>query len=244
MPQRLKPAAPKSATPMRLLSIDFDYWVDGFDEWERSEPEEGREWATFAWALRSALYASNGRNIERAMPLSPDWMRDAQTLAASIKPGAIRVIGERHSEIWPLLEHCQCVELWSVDAHHDCGYSEEGQMRGTTCDAPDSGNWLLRAVASLKVLSATLVLPPLELAAAAKLTEGLGERLRVTSLHGEEFPAFDAVFLCRSPEWVPPNYDFEFGALARALGMTPLPCRNVPMAKQGTAALCRSAYGR
>jgi hypothetical protein len=187
--------------------------------------------------------------LAQAMPLRKEWMRDVLKIAGKIPQTTFRMVAESHADIAKLFNVLGSgIKLWHLDAHHDLSYSEEQADESTQMDKADCGSWVLRAMAEGRIDKVTMMLPDnmQEEAKNAVTACGtvFGSMFTAGSLHGEELPIFDAVFLCRSPEWTPPIYDGEFNAVARALGMETLPVRQIPIVSAHHRSLVLSCYGK
>ena len=217
-----------TAKRKRLLSIDFDFFFRPYapDEdqflltaWDHREDAVHTH---MLWTTRAAEF------FKRDLPLPGGtgddvgfWNRFA------FHPNATLFHGESH-RLAALPRVLNSVgEVWSYDAHHDCGYSEDAErllMEGQV----EAGSWLLYCV--LRGMDVKIRYPRW------RAEPALVEDHRLLGLHTHEraetfervnvgfdgddapddLPIFDRVFVCRSGAWTPPWLDDAYDAFLAA----------------------------
>lgn len=210
---------------MTLVSIDWDFFVEECPMLDLGHREQSI-FLTTMWDIRRIDWAVKGRSIQQMMPLrSPVNPFDAHLVAwMMVDPGSefYSANAESHGMIVPWLDDCDDVlDVWNFDAHHDVNY---GTLRP---DKYDCSNWLGWLMQQGRVRQATQVYPLWR----CRYAEGYSEAAELAAKAGTEYRVVygveqirtveaDAVFLCRSGCWTPPEYDSMFNDLCRALGHT------------------------
>lgn len=209
---------------MRILSIDWDYFIDATAT-ERAAlmPDGGNE--NLPWGIQSTIwvnhYAKNmgfgggklGREHLIEVPIRRTELIDLRTLLAATVTKKTRVyIAESHADIFNPVkcmtrEFTEEFELINIDHHHDCyGY-------GIGANSPvDCGNWLNKVIEqSHDNAHVNWVKNP------DSEEWRLGDLTPVTLRQIDHRQPFDMVFLCRSGMWSPPHLDKHFLVLSQYL---------------------------
>jgi hypothetical protein len=217
---------------MRVLSIDWDYFVDedpGLDFGHREAPVFlGPIWEVrrhTAVRLPHGEIALTKIDITKILPFvgSEDSILDLSCL-----PRGYRLfIAESHRAILSAVGDLRNLDIINIDAHHDIYYetSEDG----------DCGSWGRSLVNGNRLRSFTQIYP----AWRKKYPEDIYDISAYMhwakvpySVHtGEDiasvvkWQSVDAVFVCRSGCWTPPEYDIRFNSFCKRLGADGLTAR-------------------
>ena len=126
---------------MRLLSIDWDYFLpmpgpdnDRFGLYDWGAKEAPLYMGTVLWASREWTLRMAGEPIPQMIEDRHFFWNDF-----NISPLATLYYGESHS--WAAEKQIAdgITEVWSYDAHHDCGYNDSGvQMQSFEKMAEDA----------------------------------------------------------------------------------------------------------
>lgn len=208
---------------MRILSIDWDYFIDATAT-ERAAlmPDGGNE--NLPWGLQIHVWINHyvqnmgfgggklGREHLIEIPIRRKELVELRTLlAATVTKKTWVYIAESHADIFNPVknitrEFTEEFELINIDHHHDCWrYGEDG--------APvDCGNWLAKVIEqSHDNAHVSWVKNP------DSDEWSLGDLTPVELSQIDHSKPFDMVFLCRSGMWSPPHLDKHFLVLSKYL---------------------------
>lgn len=205
---------------MRLLSVDWDYFVPSVTEESLETPSGsvpyGRDMGEYfpddmldaLWDSRAAALLEKGGQLPGTSGEEQDfWHR------FEIAPPAVLFYADSHAQAAHARVREGITEVWNYDAHHDCGYEgaldDVGRLGWVGC-----ANWMCfyaLAGAELHVRypawlsdEAAREWPPL---------------CPVDCGNGDPAVPFDIVFVARSGTWTPPWLD---GALTAFLEAAPV----------------------
>ena len=189
----------------RILSIDFDYFIDTDIDTRNDEFPDGADNQTDD-AIQDMWFNSYFRHPEiHDISVMPEQFRDCWRFLYSLESGRV-LIAESHSKIIEVLSETvkDELEVINVDFHHDCYITGGNNF--------DCANWV-RHLMTMK--------PDTKFLWVKK------EDSETTSLEGEfPYPSttefnlegeFDYIFLCFSPEWTPPHLRPYFNDLCRSV---------------------------
>jgi hypothetical protein len=178
---------------MKILSIDFDYFFpnDCWYDWGHNE-----NYSIFfesIWKFR--VNDIHLRTRESVLDVFvPTISHDFWSLITN-KPDLY--IAESHSSIWPFIAKYKPATIYSLDAHHDCGYNVLTHI--------DCSNWGVHALISgsrLHIIYPAWRKEELENAPSQKPTS-----INYTLPDPQ---GYDIVFICRSGCWIPTWTDHFF----------------------------------
>ena len=188
---------------MKVLSIDFDYFVKATPEAMALFPDGGREFS----GLDSVVWASN---YAHASVLQDDVLLngatvDTQSLLAvagivmTQNANTKVMITDSHRHAYKFIkENCKRkvkADIYNVDFHHD---TFDNADREVNC-----GNWLRRLIEEQRTGKVYWT----SRAGSVKR----GKMPEVQYLSFRELPKnYDLIFICRSGWWTPPHLDHYF----------------------------------
>ncbi|MDE2098313.1 MAG: hypothetical protein KGL39_13755 [Patescibacteria group bacterium] len=220
---------------MKIISVDWDYFVkeDARLDWGHSE---NGFFLNQAWALRrmdfhGAIGSGETPKVTDLTKLVP-FLGNEKLVGVMGFVGQVKMVAvaESHLAILQLLDGKRGPhEIYNVDAHHDLGYNDDpGKDRSRV----NCGSWGKYLHNLGKVKSWTQCYPTWRMESAEDFP-----KLPNTSQVFSDDPVLnmprgfvgkvDALFICRSGCWVPPEYDKRFTALCESLTVKPLPERSV-----------------
>jgi len=205
---------------MRLLSIDFDYWMPEKIEWDFGH-QEIPLMIDFIWHSRAANFLARDMDFRQEMSISLDEMHPSELGYALVGdlgcsfPRDSMAFAESHVSAHDWFKDVQDGELWHIDAHHDIWYGRED----INCD-----NWVKHLVDEGKVRSVNLVYPRWRMEEKfdfdwnGKVEEVIARWRKKGVLFKKHYGLkslprgmrFDRTFMCRSGAWVPPWLDNLF----------------------------------
>lgn len=200
---------------MKVLSIDFDFFVKGSDDHVPPDTLEGKskDWETLQQSL-----IKQGKALETAFPFA------GPTFAEFLSHFDFRHtpyfdVWDSHLDILAFVAEHKNLEICNVDAHHDLWYHEPLSR----INIVDCGNWGGSLIAKKRVKSWTQVYPDWKsergcarLLVKVPAVAVYGTRLICRKLADVKF-APDVLFVCRSSHWVPPVYDGKFEEFCEAI---------------------------
>lgn len=185
---------------MRILSIDFDYFIDTTIEVRDNCFPDGYDnfspaMTQFIWNSRYDFYEDILKNIG----LIADYGTMCEFLA-NLKGGKV-LIADSHREIQNFFSEIKAdeeLEIINIDFHHD--------MYVTGGDTLDCGNWL-RFLVDLKP-DANVTWVRREDSDVESLDGDFPyhHTTDISEVHGE----FDLIFICFSSPWTPPHLLDDF----------------------------------
>lgn len=199
---------------MRVLSIDFDYFVNPTPlQRVRYFPDGGREMSgllnTFVWAgaYAHSKIATKKFGDEKNSLMNVELLKKPLKAIHDIivaQKDVRCMVADSHAHAYDFIREKwdgSTVELYNVDFHHDTYNAEEG----VNC-----GNWLRLLMEEGIVDEAYWVNQP-----DSELEDNLTKVIPFSELPKT---GYDLVYLCRSGWWTPPHMDEEFiKQLARPL---------------------------
>lgn len=202
---------------MNLLSVDWDYFFQIPDHDPTFLYDWGhREASLFIdgplWAIRAGVFAGRGLDLPAVNNhWTGFWGRFRFTEGAQLYFGDSHALAVTD----PVIEGIS--EVWSYDAHHDCGYADDDLVQAINQGRYQCGSWALAYWAQLSEMKRLDDPLPLHVRYPGwkdwrqhEETCLIHDVDRRTDLFGEETPVFDRVFVCRSGAWVPPWCDAQF----------------------------------
>lgn len=203
---------------MRLLSVDWDYFVPSIDLEFAGDSTARVPYAVgtgeyFSDDMLDALWDTRTATLlARHIPLPGTsgeetgfWDRFSVARDASL------YYADSHAQAAGIERRMEVDEVWNYDAHHDCGYE------GSVDDVDRLGwvgcaNWM--CYYSLRGAALHLRYPRWRVDAAAR---ELPPRCPVDrALDGDPTSTFDVLFVARSGAWTPPWLDHAFDAFLDA----------------------------
>lgn len=199
---------------MRILSIDFDYFVNPTPlQRGRYFPDGGREMSdllnTTIWSGAYALSAIATKRFAN----KKDSLLDVELLKEPLKAvhdiimsqgNICCMVADSHAHAYDFIQNNydgSVTELYNVDFHHDT-YNVDEEV--------NCGNWLRRLLEEGIVDEAYWVNQP-----DSGMEDNLAKVIPFSKLPKTEY---DLVYVCRSGWWTPPHMDKEFiEQLARPL---------------------------
>lgn len=195
---------------MKILSIDFDFFVDcdsvqfvdesiPFKTWDRLKAEPG---------LAEKLHPFLGPSFEKFVS------------HFDFSKAEYMDVWDSHFDILFFIGNKKDLEICNVDAHHDIAYLEP------VCKIThvDCGNWGGALIKQGKVKSWMQVYPEWRDKkpenSFPRLQEVLKWEVELSQKKLEEIKFQpDILFICRSSAWVPPSYDAKFEELCDIIAM-------------------------
>jgi hypothetical protein len=201
----------KKESTVRVLSVDWDYFVDASEE-ERVYlfPDGGNEGisGSISDIVWSSRYADSKRCIDRGgtkfryladIPLKSDYLKMRAKLR-KLSPSIPVLVADSHAHAYNfILDMESPVDVVNIDFHHDL-YSQ-----GIERDELNCGNWLKLLFDMGHVNSITWVKH--EVSCQAELKDAINITTDLSDVLGLDY---DALFLCRSRVWSPPHLDKNF----------------------------------
>ena len=188
----------------RILSIDFDYFIDTDIHTRNTKFPDGVEKSKHL-NLSSWYYAH--QKFPNLIHIGViEEFHNVYMFLSKLKKGKV-LIADSHRDIIKLFNHIplyENLEVVHIDFHHDCYISSGAKLdcanwvRHLKSEKPDTHIvWYRREDSELESLEGEYPYPH---------TTDL-------VLEGE----FDYIFLCFSPEWTPPHLDFYFESMCYSL---------------------------
>lgn len=229
--------ARKKLKPLRLLSVDWDYFFPNPLLADKAEDptvmlyDWGHREAPFfivhVWDDRAAGFVRN------KLPL-PSTSGEEKTFWSRFRfaKGARLWYAESHSFMVYKQDWGRAAEIWNFDAHHDAGYGDGDasfeRLRQGVIHCDDWLMWYLLVGAKAEVVYPRWHDKALQIDGLSKLLTKLQASSVSTAVQlnrriDDGSPVeveFDDVFVCRSGAWVPPWLDARFHEFIRAC---PLP---------------------
>lgn len=204
---------------MRVLSLDWDYFIDATAS-ERFAlfPDGGNE--NMPQGIQNIIW--NGHYLNHGNPelkqLKDIGIKQGELTALYrlLKHNVVEgftdvVIADSHRHAYSAITEMadtlmpSVIELYNVDFHHDCYFSHEE-------DRPvDCGNWVYKLI---KKYGDDLIVSWIRQPDSDPWKDGELWEMHLTDLSGR---LFDLVVLCRSGMWSPPHLDQHFISLAKRL---------------------------
>jgi hypothetical protein len=200
---------------MRLLSVDWDYFVPSID---REFVESARGWRipyalrggeVFPDALLDGLWDSRAAALLAGGQTLPGTSGEEEGFWSRfhIDTGARLYFADSHAQAAHAAVRTGVTEVWNFDAHHDCGY--EG-----AADDPIRQGWVACAnwMCAYALGGATLHVryPSWRRDALAREVPPLCPVDRAIDDDRPTDLQFDIVFVARSSAWTPPWLDEQF----------------------------------
>lgn len=192
----------------RVLSIDFDFFVEGCD----IQAMDSVTSKSVDWEVREETYKKSGLSIERMFPFSgPSF--DELLSHFNLLNTPFLDIWDSHMDILAYLRDKKDLEIVNIDSHHDISYKEK------LCDIKlvDCGNWGGYLISRYKVKSWTQIYPAWrkkspEKTFASHVRNAWAWETSIKQRSLSDIKGFkpDILFICRSSAWVPPVYDSRF----------------------------------
>lgn len=189
---------------MKILSIDFDYFVDTTKE-VRDNYFPKAEDITDPIQIES-MWSDCYREHEELKKIGA--IRDFSILSKFLeehRKDIPTLVAESHKDIYNFIKEVQrhsdtCLEIVNIDYHHDNYYMYGGQV---TC-----ANWLMKICEEVECDVMWIRREDSE-------TESLAGSFpyKMSTDIRDCFKEYDAIFLCMSPEWVPPHLRSVFNIL-------------------------------
>lgn len=209
----------KPSSQRRVLSLDWDYFVDATEE-ERLMvfPDGGNENLTarvsdFVWTGRYAGSRVNAKRDKRFRDIAdikvrPEYLKLRKYLRE--RTYTFSGVADSHLLMYNFIEQLDFkdVEIVNVDNHHD--------MFDFKTDELNCGNWLRLLIKHGLCKKAIWVKNPDSGSIEQSVVES--KVVQVTEDFNEVLSReYDAVFLCRSRPWSPPHLDSRFISLLKLL---------------------------
>ena len=201
---------PKKLKPLRVLSIDFDYFQNVDAETVMYYPD-GHDLPSSLSATIWAHHYANEQEEKRIRTVSINEERINElkdVLSYNAEDDKPVMIAQSHVMIHDfIMEHykkekCNAVEIVNIDMHHDM-FNDNEKL--------DCGNWISHVVKAIPKYQLTWIANPI-----SKEVYGLGKNfnhLLQTDFECIKNKDFDIIFLCRSDIWTPPHLDNDFADL-------------------------------
>lgn len=229
--------------PYKVLSIDFDYFVDATREEKFGFPDPNENLSidinTFLWVTHYAEQQLNvkrfGKQIDRSLdsiPVNRETFTQVLKYLKMLKydSSALQVIvANSHSAIFPYLEQKVNsgipVKVCNLDDHSDF------YGIGSDLNCGNWGNLLYNSVRKHNLLSQSEVNwvgqpDSITHSEEDSLYKEYAELLSISHVAPEDVSEYlqaffgetpDMIFLCRSSCWVPPHLDFKFLEMVEVL---------------------------
>ena len=198
----------KKDNPLRVLSVDFDYFqkVPNADVFEAYP--DGIDLSSYLSTTVWASYYANPRTKEMLDKVKADrkGIEHLQKILGNSVHTQIGVmVAQSHKHIYDFIMDeynggdYDSVEVVNIDMHHDM-YNQNPDV--------DCGNWLSHLVDDVENCDVTWVANKV-----SKKAYGMSKALEecvefdLSVLDNKEF---DLIFLCRSDNWLPPHLDKDF----------------------------------
>lgn len=183
---------------MNVLSVDYDFFFPDAHMFDWFTNEDSPVPNEFLWLLRwsNTQVLSHNKLEQSANELyKPDrslidsfWNK---VLANTYHP-SILIICESHQKIELIFSTTNSnFSVWNFDQHHDMGYQNNSKL--------DCSNWV--NVFKKRITDYHLVYPQWRLDTPEN--KQLPKHVDVHYIIPEKLPAFDIIFICRSPSWTP-----------------------------------------
>lgn len=197
---------------MRLLSLDWDYFVPSIDlefiEWgTRRVPYALPTGEYFSDDMLDALWDSRAAALLRHRIPLPGTSGEEERFweRFHIAPGASLYYADSHAQAVHAALRMGITEVWNYDAHHDCGYE------GALDDVDRLGwvgcaNWM--CYYSLRGAGLHVRYPSWRVGGAVREPAPLCPVDR--AIEGDPTCSFDLLFVARSSAWTPPWLDRTF----------------------------------
>jgi hypothetical protein len=212
---------PEKGERMRLLSVDWDYFVPSIDH-EFIEDRRGKTipyavggGEVFSDPLLDALWYSRAAALQAGGRALPGTSGDETVFWNRFRfdPAARLYFADSHAQAARGVVRAGVREVWNFDAHHDCGYEGEWddplRLGWVGC-----ANWMCAyalARASLHVRYPSWRDDALR----REVDPVCGVERAIDD--GRNLPvSFDVVFVARSSAWTPPWLDDQFEAFLAA----------------------------
>jgi hypothetical protein len=192
----------KEVSPVKVLSIDWDYFfqdTDGFDWGHREAPFFIEDiW----WHRCSNRHLFTMRDAIDMRPVRSRLYRFWEKNIRKFSSPSALMISESHGSLYYWIHHYPVEELVNYDAHHDLGYPDAG-------GDVDCGNWAGKLLDEGFLKHYTQVYPSWRKQKRYREQMRDDDRVYVTY---SPIPAqnYDLVFICRSGAWTPTWCDPQF----------------------------------
>lgn len=222
---------------MRILSIDFDYFVEeNPDLCVHHDEDFYNKYGQFPkWSDYESRWRAMGSSIEKMLPFRGSIHDLTWNLRCLANDQNVHVAESHQDLIWyiekamnrPILlcEKKPTFDIVNIDAHHDIFYEASPEL--TKCDSTDWAGFLIvrKLVRSyLQVYPQWRERIPEEFETPKAWAIKRGTDCRSShSVRSIRWKRCDLVFLCRSCAWTPPCYDHIFEELCIAMGATNFP---------------------
>lgn len=142
-----------------------------------------------------------------------------QLLEKNIKKDSKIYIAFNHKMIIDFLEDDNNLNIVNIDHHHDLGYDEKDDTKEGTLNSPNCGNWAKYLFDSNKMKNYVWIK---NVNSVGIVREKINEQMTKYEILEKNFCEFydkilslnfDKIFICLSPEWVPPYYHTLFYGL-------------------------------
>jgi len=206
---------------MRLLSVDWDYFVPSIDQEFVESARGGRipyalsGGEVFSNALLDGLWDSRAATLLAGGQTLPGTSGDEQAFWDRLRldPSARLYFADSHAQAAHAAVRDNVTEVWNFDAHHDCGY--EGSW-----DDPLRLGWVACAnwmcAYALGGASLHVRYPSWRRDAVRREVAPLCPVERTIDDSRAVPLTFDVVFVARSSAWTPPWLDEHFEAFLAA----------------------------
>ncbi len=210
-----------------FLSVDFDFFSRECLEWDFGHREDGPFFEEMIWKMREVGFKASGIDLRKETSLEFSNPKPHDFWNKLVKMGfdfshAFVFTGNSHA--FAAASLCQFLNgkparLINFDAHHDLGYHKTLSRKMWKQNQIEAGSWLGGLLTKLNKLSAEIVYPGWKGLNELKYTDPVfgskkSEKSRV------KFSIFDeskiepglvkAIYIAKSPCWVPPWHDEEF----------------------------------
>jgi hypothetical protein len=209
---------------VRILSVDWDFFVeeDPMLDYGHREVSLFLEmiWHTrrqgYLWDPATQTAEPIRRDLTKLLPFRGD--------PAFLQVAAMRwhnydvAVAESHLTILQMIGQRTDLEIINVDAHHDIHYGTLPKDDVVHC-----GNWGAHLMQQNRVRSWTQIYPEWRQKYKETFPRTWAKKHcpKVAVKFGEQripWRDVDAVFICRSGCWTPPEYDVRFNAFTEAMG--------------------------
>jgi hypothetical protein len=227
---------------MRLLSVDWDYFVPSIDH-EFVESVRGtripyalRGGEVFSDALLDGLWDSRAAALLAGRQALPGTSGDEDAFwdRFQVDPAARLYFADSHAQAAHAALRAGVTEVWNFDAHHDCGYE------GTWDDALRLGwvgcaNWM--CAYALGGAALRVRYPSWRRDAVRREVAPLCPVERTIDDGRAVQLSFDLVFVARSSAWTPPWLDAHYDAFLAAAPVADRVCLDHIWRRRGLDAM-------
>ncbi len=201
----------RKRNPLRVLSIDFDYFQKISSADILADYPDGVDLPTFLASTIWISHYANPRTKEVLLGVEADHeglKQIREILSNSKKTKKDVMMVQSHKLIYDFIMDnynggdYDSVEVVNVDMHHDMFNNG---------DEVDCGNWATHILQDIENCKVTWIANPISVEAYGTKPALEGNTFYDLSVLKDK--QFDLIFICRSDSWLPPHLDKEFEKL-------------------------------